>query len=182
MVSYKFVESLPQVTSEPSPIPPSEHLSENWPPRDVDVTAIRAESVKMKRKAKLMGEKASRAYDAGNHAQAQILATKATVLRGQADSLRLEAADAIFSAMNLQHPLGVIDLHGLYGDEAERFLDRRLQECALAEGQILDLTIITGWGKGQSGFPILKPLVEAYLRQRKLTFHPLNRGAFIVAF
>jgi len=158
-----------------------DEMSTPEPEPVVDISQFRAPAVQAKRKAQKLAEKAARANERGDYKAAQLLSAQAVEGRTKAATMEEVAAEEIFAAKNAARPLDVIDLHGLYGHEALRFLERRLAEIALTEGQVSRLTVITGWGRGQSGVPILKPLVEEFLRNNALSFRTANAGAFVIS-
>jgi len=159
------------------------HNAHAEPILDLDVSVCRAPCLLLRKKAKFLREKASRASGNGDHKAARSLAEEAVRVDVEAQTLQLESANQIFVSKNSGLTAERIDLHGLFADEAIERLFLRLQLLTEKLDKVIStfkLEVITGWGKGQTGRAILRPTVEAFLRDNSFTFVEKFPGHFFV--
>jgi DNA-nicking Smr family endonuclease len=150
---------------------------------EVDISSERQPSILLRKKAKRLRENASKAYEVSNHSRANAFSAEASALDSEAHVLQIAASNRIFLSKNSSIGVTKIDLHGLFAEEALERLEHRLSLIIeKLDGMLLtfELEVITGWGKGQSGRAILRPAVEAWLRECAFHFVEKFPGHFFV--
>ncbi|CAF4743356.1 unnamed protein product, partial [Rotaria sp. Silwood2] len=110
-------------------------------------------------------------YYSGYKAEAKILSIQKTNLYRQMNEKNQQAAKLIIKHFNQNRPNNVIDLHGLYVEEALQYLQKQIDECR--SNNISQLTVITGIGNNsQDKIARIKPKVENLARQNHLKMTP----------
>lgn len=126
----------------------------------------------MAKEAHEFKEKAKRCYDSGDKAGAHAASVKGKELMAASDRLHQAAAETIFQYRNGKKPKTYIDLHGLFVDEALRYLTKRMD--SLKKG---DLEVVTGAGHhSENHVAKIKPAVIKLFQDRHLRFEPINAG------
>eukprot|EP01025_Chloroclados_australasicus_P013013 TRINITY_DN16208_c0_g1_i2.p1 TRINITY_DN16208_c0_g1~~TRINITY_DN16208_c0_g1_i2.p1 ORF type:complete len:663 (+),score=90.38 TRINITY_DN16208_c0_g1_i2:360-2348(+) len=145
----------------------------------------RSEAVKLTREAKKLSRRSLRAYRNGSQLEGEYLMKEAGEKHKTASELHDIAAKKIFEEVNqgnLHNPW-IIDLHGLYPQEAVTFVNERLellQEFSVYEKNKQPLEIITGKGlHSQDGESILSIVVDNLLRGKPFQ-HTVRGGTVLV--
>ncbi|KAK1827889.1 smr domain-containing protein [Podospora conica] len=122
-------------------------------------------------KKKSCFDRSREAYNRGDGALAKSLSDEGKRHQAQQAAYNKQASDFIFRENNQTDivPSDTIDLHGLYVEEAEDILERRLRD-ARARGQT-HLHVIVGKGNHSAGrVQKIKPRVEQVCREMGLEF------------
>ncbi|CAF3718712.1 unnamed protein product [Rotaria sordida] len=110
----------------------------------IEVESLRTEAQQLMFQAKAVSEQSQIAYRSGHKSDAKILSIKKNDLYRQMNEKNQQAAELIFKHFNQDRPNNVIDLHGLYVEEALQYLQKKLDECRSKNKS--QLIIITGIG------------------------------------
>jgi len=91
-----------------------------------------------------LSQRSQAAYRSGDKAEARELSQQAKQHAAAADRYNTQARDFIFRVNNAHREEGVIDLHGLYVEEAEEILERRVEAEKRRGADMLEVIV----GKG----------------------------------
>ncbi|CAF0953344.1 unnamed protein product [Adineta steineri] len=129
--------------------------------------SLRCEARQLMFEAKAASQQSQYEYHSGSKSQAKVLSTKKNHLYKQMEEKNQQAATLIFEHFNRDRSYNVIDLHGLYVNEALESLEHRLAMCR--SENILELTVITGMGNNSPNkIAKIKPQVEKFVRENCL--------------
>jgi DNA-nicking Smr family endonuclease len=119
-------------------------------------------------------EKSKKAFEEGDKELASKLSEEGKMHNEKWKQLTVEAGKNIFNEMNKNNERTVIDLHGLFVDEALGFVKERLAEL---KGSSVTLSVITGAGNhSEGGQALIKPKIIQLLTDEKLTFQEEKNG------
>ncbi|KAJ3117364.1 hypothetical protein HDU96_007018 [Phlyctochytrium bullatum] len=128
---------------------------------------LRDEADALYKSARESSQKSQDAYKSGRHADARLYSEQAASLRAQAQCKAKEAADAVFQEKNAGRPIGEIDLHGLFVEEALERLKERIQTCK-RQG-VEELVVITGIGRNSvDNVPKIKERVKQLVQEENI--------------
>lgn len=134
------------------------------------------------KEVKLRGEKfeqSKQAYESGNKELAKQLSDEAKVHDENFKRLNKEAGEKIFQEINQKNSETIIDLHGLFVEEALEFLQERIE---ILKGSGKKLEIITGAGNHSKDKALIKPKVIDLLNEKSLKFEEVKNGQIDVTF
>ncbi|UJR24544.1 hypothetical protein I4U23_005919 [Adineta vaga] len=133
----------------------------------IEATKLRNEARQLLLEAKIISKQSQDEYQYGCRAKAKDLSNKKISLYEQLNRKNEQAANIIFGYYNNNRAKNSIDLHGLYVDEALKYLQEKLDRCRLEN--ISELTVITGMGNhSTNGIAILRPKIEEFVRKNAL--------------
>jgi DNA-nicking Smr family endonuclease len=119
-------------------------------------------------------EKSKKAFEEGDKELASKLSEEGKMHNEKWKQLTIEAGKNIFNEMNKNNEKTVIDLHGLFVDEAIGFVKERLAEL---KGSSVTLSIITGAGNhSEGGQALIKPKIIQLLKEENLSFEEEKNG------
>lgn len=137
----------------------------------------RAKALRVQKRAREAKRQSHELWEKGDKAGAKTMSNNGKELDTQAKKLHVQAAHAIYLHRNGGRPDNYIDLHGLFVEEALRFLKERLTTFAPGE----KLEVVTGAGHHSEDHQAkIKPAVIAYLARKKLRWEELNAGDLLV--
>ncbi|CAF1095008.1 unnamed protein product [Adineta steineri] len=132
-----------------------------------EAASLRREASQLRFEAKAASQQSQYEYHFGSKSEAKVLSTEKKHLYKQMDKKNQQVATLIFEHFNRDLSYNVIDLHGLYVDEALEYLEHRLAMCRSAN--ILKLTVITGMGNNSPNkIAKIKPQVKKFVRENCL--------------
>ncbi|KAI0063650.1 hypothetical protein BV25DRAFT_400833 [Artomyces pyxidatus] len=180
---------VPHASALPTPLAPvlphSSRLSirpsiPTLPVENVDADDLRALASEQTRFMKLMFDAGREARRRGNSALAEELMKNGKLHEASKDALNAQASKLIFEEHNKKLKQGLVDLHGLYKDEAISYAEKSLAE-AVDRGDY-KIQFIVGQGHHSSREVVIKPAIEKMMRERGLSasIHPRNPGLLIV--
>ncbi|GAA5867833.1 hypothetical protein JCM3774_005873 [Rhodotorula dairenensis] len=132
----------------------------------------------------LMGQAftaSKQAYAAGDGEEAHNLSMQGKTHQRNRDQLNAEAAQWIFDENNRAQPVGSVDLHGLYVQEAIEYTERAIKD-GRARG-LPELRIIVGKGNhSPSHVAKIKPAISSLMQRERLTarMDEHNAGVLVV--
>ena len=118
-------------------------------------------------------EKSKKAFEEGDKELAKKLSEEGKEHDEKWKILTKEAGRNIFKEMNKNNENTIIDLHGLFVEEAIEFVEERLNEL---KGNDITLSIITGAGNHSSAGALIKPKIHELLKQKNLQFTEEKNG------
>eukprot|EP01080_Neovahlkampfia_damariscottae_P007233 gene7233-11548_t len=118
-------------------------------------------------------EKSKKVFEEGDKELAKKLSEEGKEHDEKWKVLTKEAGKNIFNEMNQNNDKNIIDLHGLFVDEAIEFVKERLNEL---KGNDITLSIITGAGNHSSAGALIKPKIHELLKQEGFTFTEEKNG------
>ena len=137
----------------------------------------RAKALRVQKRSREAKRQAHELWEKGDKAGAKTMSERGKELDAQAKKLHDQAAHAIYLHRNGGRPDNYIDLHGLFVEEALRFLKERLKTFAPGE----KLEVVTGAGHHSEDHQAkIKPAVIEYLGKKKLRWEELNAGDLLV--
>ncbi|TKA53759.1 hypothetical protein B0A53_03801 [Rhodotorula sp. CCFEE 5036] len=132
----------------------------------------------------LMGQAftaSKQAYAAGDGEEAHNLSVQGKTHQRNRDQLNAEAAQWIFNENNKSQPIGSVDLHGLYVEEAIEYTQRAIKD-GRARG-LPELRLIVGKGNhSPSHVAKIKPAISSLMQREHLTaqMDQHNAGVLVV--
>ena len=110
------------------------------------------------------------------------LFNEANRLRDEYEKAGREAAETIFKIKNQGYGVNQMDLHGLFVEDAERFVLERLKKTREAiKNKVFALEIITGAGHhSENNTAKIKPAIEKILREQGFVFHEDETGGILI--
>ena len=125
----------------------------------------RAKALRVQKRSREAKRQAHDLWEKGDKAGAKTMSERGKELDAQAKKLHDQAAHAIYLHRNGGRQDTYIDLHGLFVEEALRFLKERLKTFAPGE----KLEVVTGAGHHSEDHQArIKPAVIEYLGKKKL--------------
>jgi len=154
---------------------------------------LRAEAHALKRNRDQHYADSQACYARGDGAGAKAASERRKQTQQRIESLRAQAATLLFAHYNAGRPLGELDLHGLYVEEALAQLRLRIDACEKrlrrppsdAEPHVRMLVVIVGRGNhSRDKVAKLRPAVEELIRAHRLRVHldTPNPGCLTVEF
>jgi len=152
--------------------------------KDAIVKKSRKEADEWAAKRRAYIEESKVAYRNGEHKKAKKLSKEARECCEKMEEANWNAAKAILKPQRSKE-IGILDLHGLYLEEAKaatnQFLDHWTSYPEKSRPE--SVQIITGAGKHsrRKGYPVIRPEVEIFLKERDLEYAMMKGdGAFLV--
>jgi DNA-nicking Smr family endonuclease len=148
---------------------------------DSEYKRLRDEADRLYKKRLDLSHQSQQAYKSGDKAKAKQLSDELKQVAEEAEEKNIQAAEYVFRENNADSAEDEIDLHGLFVNEAEFILQRRIGE-AIRTNQS-HLRVIVGKGlHSQNGIAKLKPAVDQMCDDAKLNHHidPKNTGVLVI--
>lgn len=141
---------------------------------DSQYTALRAQAQESMNMYQKLSQQSQNAYKQGEKSEAKKLSESAKQYRMQASRINEDAANYVFQQNNLDSSQEELDLHGLFVDEAEWIMKRRIYVAVRSNEPIIK--VIVGKGLHSEGHKAkLKPAMEDICEQYNLK-HYLQSG------
>ena len=152
--------------------------------KDGIVKKSRKEADEWAAKRRACIEESKVAYRNGEHKKAKKLSKEARKCCEKMEEANWNAAKAILKPQRSKE-IGILDLHGLYLEEAKAATDQFLDHwnSIPEKSRPESVQIITGAGKHsrREGYPVIRPEVEKILKERDLEYVMMKGdGAFLV--
>lgn len=121
-------------------------------------------------RSKQLSIQSQQAFKSGDKPKAKSLSIEKQFEWANGEQLNLRASAIIFKHFNPDagsSSLSVIDLHGLFVKEAEKYLDERLAVLNKKSRRGFKLVVVTGQGNhSQRGVAVIKPFIQKYAEER----------------
>jgi len=135
--------------------------------------SLRGKARQLRMKAKEASEQSQYEYHHGSKSKAKTLSNEKNDLYQQMNQKNRQAAELIFEHYNQGRAQNVIDLHGLYVEEALEYLQQKVYDCR--SNNISQLTVITGKGNNSpQNIAKIKPKVEKFASENHLKMIPYD--------
>ncbi|KAJ3032968.1 hypothetical protein HDV00_006877 [Rhizophlyctis rosea] len=144
-------------------------------------SALRAKAHTAAQKRNEAYSQSQAAYRSNRKAEAKTLSEKGKRLDAEMKSLNAQAAEEIFQHHNKGRGLDEIDLHGLYVEEALRYVEAHIKKCRSAG--VGRTRVITGMGNHSAGgVAKIRPAVEELARKEGIRWEvdPRNGGVIVL--
>ena len=136
--------------------------------------ALRAKADELAQKMEEAGKEKDALFDKGDKSGGHAKLAEVKEFQKKMHEANAAAAEAIFEHRNAGKGDRYMDFHGLRKQEAMDILEKRLGN--LKGGEV---ELIPGAGHHSSGAAVLKPAMEAYLKDNGFAFEEKNAGTLI---